>query len=342
MAADKRRPVTSQDKQRIVDLHKDGHSNVVIAERIGRAVSVVQRIVAQFKSSGSLNSPPKTGRPRKTSVKQDRLMVRLARQDRFKSAAEISRELNASYNCDVSRKTVSRRLVSAGFNARVPASKPLISKKNQKARLKFSIEHVVWTEDQWSSVHFSDESKFNVLGSDGRNYVRRKTGERLSVNCVKKTVKHGGGSVMVWGIISAAGTGPLVRLHGKINGEVYKQIIRQHAIPFLRSSELQSPIFMQDNAPCHTCKKVKSFFAEEELNVMDWPAQSPDLNPIENVWKFIGERAQRKNPKNQDELWKFLEFEWNNVTPSFCMKLVNSCSKRCQDVIDNKGLFTKY
>ncbi|XP_076066131.1 uncharacterized protein LOC143039773 [Oratosquilla oratoria] len=132
MAADKRRPVSSQDKQRIVDLHKDGHSNGVIAERIGRSVSVVQRIVAQYKSRGSIISAPKTGRPRKTSVKQDRLMVRLSRKDRFKSAAEISRELNASYDCDVSRKTVSRRLVSAGLNARVPASKPLISKKNKK------------------------------------------------------------------------------------------------------------------------------------------------------------------------------------------------------------------
>ena len=342
MAAAKRRPVSTQDKQRIADLHKGGHSNGVIAERIGRSVSVVQRIVSQYKSTGSFISPPKTGRPCKTSVKQDRLMVRLSQKDRFKSAAEISRELNVSYDCDVSRKTVSQRLASAGLNARVPASKPLISKKNQKARLNFATEHVVWTEDQWFSVYFSDESKFNVLGSDGRNYVRRKTGERLSVKCVKKTVKHGGGSVIVWGVISAAGTGPLVRLHGRINGEVYKQIIRQHALPYLRSSSVQSPIFMQDNAPCHSCKKVKSFFTEEELNVMDWAAQSPDLNPIENVWKVIGERAQRKNPKNQDELWKFLELEWSAVTPSFCRKLINSCSKRCQEVIDNKGLFTKY
>lgn len=342
MAADKRRPVSTPDKQRIVDLHKDGHSNGEIAGRIGRSVSVVQRIVAQYKSTGAIISPPKTGRPRKTSVKQDRLMVRLSRKDRFKSAAEISRELNASYDCDVSRRTVSRRLGSAGLAARIPASKPLISKKNQKARLNFCITHVVWTEDQWSSVFFSDESKFNIFGSDGRNYVRRTTGERLTVSCVKKTVKHGGGSVMVWGIISAAGTGPLARLHGRINGEVYKEVIRQHALPCLRSSGVQRPIFMQDNAPCHTCKKVKAFFTEEQLTVMDWPAQSPDLNPIENVWKIIGERAQRKNPKNQDELWKFLEFEWNAITPSFCMKLITSCSKRCQAVIDNKGLFTKY
>ena len=61
---------------------------------------------------------------------------------------------------------------------------------------------------------------------------------------------------MVWGIISAAGTGPLVRLRGRINGEVYKQILRQHALPYLRNAGIENPIFMQDNAPCHTCKKI--------------------------------------------------------------------------------------
>ena len=64
--------------------------------------------------------------------------------------------------------------------------------------LQFAQAHVVWIEEQWSSIHFSDESKFNVIDSDGKTYIRRKTGARLRVNCVKKTVKHGGGSVMVW------------------------------------------------------------------------------------------------------------------------------------------------
>ena len=149
-------------------------------------MSVVQRIVAQFKATGSTISTPKTGRPRQTSTKQDRIMVKMSIKDRFNSAAEISHELNVSYGCHVSRKTVLRRLTSAGLNARVPASKSLISKKNQKARLHFSIEHVVWSENQWSQVHLSDESKFNELGSDGRKYVRRKIGERLSVKCVKR------------------------------------------------------------------------------------------------------------------------------------------------------------
>ena len=67
-------------------------------------------------------------------------------------------------------------------------------KENQKVRLDFATEHIVWTEEQWNMIHFSDESKFNLSGSDGKKFLRRKNGERLSSQCDKKTVKFGGGA----------------------------------------------------------------------------------------------------------------------------------------------------
>lgn len=99
---------------------------------------------------------------------------------------------------------------------------------------------------------------------------------------------------------------------------------------------------MQDNAPCHTAKKVKTFLDEEEVETMRWPPQSPDLNPIENIWKIVGERAQLQCSKNQEELWQCLHAKWSAITPAFCKKLVDSCAKKCQEVINSKGLFTKY
>ena len=73
-------------------------------------------------------------------------------------------------------KTVSRGLNKEISFARIPCRKPLISKKNQKVHLVFAKEHILWTEEQWNMVHFSDESAFNVFGSDGRRFVRRKNG----------------------------------------------------------------------------------------------------------------------------------------------------------------------
>ena len=124
---------------------------------------------------------------------------------------------------------MSRRLASAGLNARVPAAKPLIPNKNQNALLKFATKYVVWTEDQWSIVNFTVESKFNVLCSVDRKYVRKMLSERLSVQCVKKIVKHGGECVMVRGSSLLLVLASLIHLHRKVNREVYKQILRQHA-----------------------------------------------------------------------------------------------------------------
>ena len=108
---------------------------------------------------------------------------------------------------------------------------------------------MLWSQEKWQTVHFNDECKFLLIGSDGKTYVRRKVDEELLPKCLKASVKFGGGSAMVWGMISGDGVGPLVRLQGKVNTEVYKQLIKDHVLPVLRNSTKQPSIFMQDNAP---------------------------------------------------------------------------------------------
>ena len=110
----------------------------------------------------------------------------------------------------------------------------------------------------------------------------------------------------------------------------------------LRTAINQPAVFMQDNAPCHTAKSVKTFLSEEDVTVMEWPAQSPDMNPIENVWKLLNERAKEKNPRNVEELWTNLKGEWEKISVDECKILIRSCSKRCQAVIESKGLHIKY
>ena len=114
--------------------------------------------------------------------------------------------------------------------------------------------------------------------------------------------------------MGGGGLGPIVRFHGNINASVYKGIIHQHALPHFRKGTVEIPIFMQDNAPCHKTETVLSFLEEEEKAVMKWSLQSPDINPIENEWKIIGEKAQNLNPQNIDDLWGFLKEESESST----------------------------
>ena len=156
-------------------------------------------------------------------------MVKLVKKDRFKTAAAVSREMSIQLGKPLSRKTVSCRLVEQQLLARAPVVKPLMSSKNKKCRLAFANEQVLWSQEKWQTVHFSDESKFLLIGWDGKTYIRRKVGEELSPMCLKASVQFGGGNVMVLGIISGDGVGLLVQLQGKVNAGVYKEIVKDHA-----------------------------------------------------------------------------------------------------------------
>lgn len=336
----KHNKVDTAVKSEIVKLRNEKKTIEEISKQVKRSKSVVSRVLTLYNATGRLTNSKKPGRPRKTTVREDRVMQRLALKDRFLTASQISKDI--ADVTDVSRQTVSRRLHEIGLYARSPVKKPLISKKNQAARLAFANKHVIWSEKEWQKVFFSDESKFNVFGSDGKHYVRRRTGESLNHKCTKKTVKFGGGSVMVFGMISCQGTSPLVRLNCRVNSTVYKNVLKQHVVPVLQNSGIENPVFMQDNAPCHKAKLVMEYLADEGVDVMDWPAQSPDMNPIENLWMTLGQNVMARNPKNTEDLWEKLVDEWSKITVAQCQNLVKSCSRRCAAVIENKGRSTKY
>ena len=143
-------------------------------------------------------------------------------------------------------------------------------------------------------------------------------------------------------MISRDGGDPLVRLQRKVNARVYKQLVKDHILPVLRNSSKQPSIFMQDNAPCHKTMVVMNFLKAENVAVMDWHPQIPDLNPIEDVWKTLGERSKARNPKTTEQLWNALQEEWNKITRQDINKLISSCSRRCQSVIEAEGLRIKY
>lgn len=136
--------------------------------------------------------------------------------------------------------------------------------------------------------------------------------------------------------------GPLVRINGIMDAQMYKGILQRQMLPHAREYLAPNFIFQHDNDPKHTSRAVKAYLERQNVTVLPWPAQSPDLNPIEHVWAELEKRVRTRNYRNGDELFAALEREWNNFDMQTCIKLVDSMKNRCAAVKASKGFLTKY
>ena len=168
----KRQKLDYSVRQAIVKLHKEKQTIRKISEKVKRSKSVVGRVVKSYNDTDKIVSAFKTCRPRKTSSREDQIMQRMSLKDRFKSCTEIKRVMNSTSCVNVSRQTVFRRLKEIGLFNQTPKKKPLVSSKNKKKRLEFANRYVIWTYENWAKVFFSDESKFNLFGNDGKKQCK--------------------------------------------------------------------------------------------------------------------------------------------------------------------------
>lgn len=176
--------------------------------------------------------------------------------------------------------------------------------------------------------------------------MRRRVGEAYAKDCVVPTVKFGGGSVMIWGCMASAGTGELFICEGRMNSEKYTRMLDTVLNPSFSKiypGESREQIwFQQDNAPCHTSSVSRDFLRRTEINVLDWPAQSPDLNPIEHLWSVLKTNVAKHKTTSKAQLIEQIKKEWQNIDSTICKNLVDSMPKRVKAVIKAKGFCTKY
>lgn len=184
-----------------------------------------------------------------------------------------------------------------------------------------------------------------LYGRPGPQYVRRRPGEAFRAECLVPTVKHGGGSIMVWGCMSAAGVGEVFMCEGYMNSVRYTAMMEEvleASILKLYEDDHPNVYFQQDNAPCHRAKATVRWFAENQVQLLDWPAQSPHLSPIEHLWYILKRNVAKHHCASKEVLRRRIFEQWDLISPELCSNLLASMPRRIKAVISARGVAIKY
>ena len=343
--SDKKRDLTDFQKGRIYALRFDAEWTFqAIADKLALSINTVKEYCRRAKEDPDhgIGCRANCGRKRKTSHQTDRQIKRISVADPFKDANAIKHELpEAELIC---KRTVQNRLLEAGLGGRKAAHKPLLNLAHMATRLNWAKEKNEWKiENNWNHVIFSDESTFDI-SSTGPVWVRRPVGQRFNPRYIKKVRNRAIAHVNVWGAFSSHDYIKIYRINGNLNSKGYTDILQAQLLPNLNKLLPQAGFFQQDNAPIHMSKHTKAFLQENYLQIMDWPALSPDMNPIENVWAEISKKLDREKINNSDQLFAKISEIWENLMKNeeYRMSLIDSMPNRVKSLIESKGGSTKY
>ncbi|GFT63038.1 transposable element Tc3 transposase [Trichonephila clavipes] len=279
---------------------EEGRSVTSVAAEFGIAHSIVSRLWRQFQTTGTAIRGFSSGRPRGTTPADDRYIVLQARRNRRQTAGEITRHTTQATGRPISRFTVARRLHGGGLFAR-------------------------------------HESRFSLSSDSHHILIWRERGSRNHPSNIIERDRYGGRGVLVWGgIMLGSRTDHHIFDAGSVNGTRYCNEI---LLPYVRLFRGAMGMRFLFNAPCHRTVAAEQLLEGEDIERMDWPARSPDLNPIEHVWDFLGRRlaARTLPPVTILELRLALQDEWAAMPQQLIDTLILSMGKRCETCLAVRG-----
>lgn len=344
--------LTDFTKGQICAYRDGGMSYGKIGAKLSLPKSTVSSFYKKFENAGKVlrHDRERCGRHRISGAPTNMMIKSYSTDYSFASLSEIRSHLNSAVGRSLgpipSTATISRRLKSFGLPCRSPARKCFLTETCKLARLLWAREHVNW-DDEWRQVIFTDESTVTV-NKKWNQFVRRPPGKRYDTNYVTGKQNKSLGSVNIWAAISWRGVSILHIINGRLTARKYIDEILSVALKdYCTENFIDNEfIIQQDNCPCHTAMIVKNYFREHQLRILDWPSNSPDISPIENVWADAKRHLSSSNvilnkESMQNELFRFFA-EYNGTRLFFIRNLIASMKDRCQSLIDNDGDYLKY
>ncbi|XP_061539192.1 transposable element Tcb1 transposase isoform X1 [Phycodurus eques] len=328
----KSRELSVELRDKIVSSHRSGEGYRKISAALKVPMSTVGSVIRKWKTFGTTRTLPRSGRPTKPSHQG-------TKEDVVNPTVAPSELQGSSADREASRKTsISAAIRRSGVY--VARRKPLLGKRHMAARLEFAQRHLKEPQTVRDRIIWSGETKIELFGANGRC---QPGSARYPANSIPTVNDDDGSGVTMWGCFSAAGTGRLVRIEEKWNAEVYRDILDanlfQSALELRLGREF---VFQQDNNRQHKAKITQKWLEDNCVNVLEWPSKSPDLNPIEHLWRDVKMAVRRQSPSSLMELECFCKEEWVKLPKDRCAQLVASYSKRLTAVVAAEGALTEY
>ncbi|GFU73353.1 transposable element Tcb2 transposase [Trichonephila clavipes] len=282
-----------------------------------------------------------SGRPRLTTPADDQYIVLHARRNRRQAAGEIARHTTQATARPISRFTVARRLHGGGLFARRPVRCVPLTPAHRRRHSLWCREPWDWRDNEWGRVLFTDESRFSLSSDSHRILIWRDRGSRNHPSNIIERDRYGGRGVLVWGGIML---GSRTDLHifdaGSVNGTRYCNEILLPYVRLFRGAMGLQFLLMDDNAPCHRTVAAEQLLENEDIERMDWPARSQDLNLIEHVWDFLGRHlaACTLPPITIRELRLAMQDEWAAMPQQLIDTLILSMGRRCETCLVKLGI----
>lgn len=320
--------LSKQVRWEIFALWKTGNFTIsALARKYKCKRDTIRNLVSRAGDSGNVDDRPRAGRKRKSTSRDDSDLVHITRRHDDLPSTEYQQKWKQRRGVDVSARTVRRRLVENGLLALPPTRKPLLT-PNQKSK------RVAWCRKnlkrRFHNVLFSDETTFKL--EDRTRLVRRCVGEKR----FKRVVKFPG-KIHLWGCVGRSGFGRCFTFRQNMTSAIYVDILEKALLPSAAKLGLQKWILQEDNDPKHKSRFSNQWKDEKKIKVLPWPANSPDLNPIENPWNVLKDKVFKRRPRNLDEMEKYIHEEWDQLSPGHALNLVNSMPERMRACIAANG-----